>query len=1669
MFLTWMMKRSCVLVGFGSGRVSAGESRSTKRRGGAIAGVSAAAMLVSLSAVSGCGAGSIGEGIKGLSAMAVSLDAGQSYTFNVTTEGAPAVAWALSGADCTGAGCGTLSNAAGSTVVYTAPAAVSKAQSIALNAMVAGAPGVVASKAVISLSPHPLLTGVTLPATVAGASYSAALTVAGGTAPFQWSVASGSLPAGLALDPASGTLSGSPKQSGSYSFAVQMTDASANRTPVQATYSVSVAPAVDLSLSTTLPDATVGVTYKSTVAVSGGVGPYSCSVAGGSLPAGLTTTGCAVWGTPVAATDASVTIHVIDEGLGNASAVGTVKIKVAPQGLQLATTTLPSATVGLNYHAAIAVTGGVAPYACSLASGALPVGLTLGSCSIDGRYLSASAGAFTIRVSDSSAPAQTVSGSLKIGLIGPPLQLLTGALAAGRVGVSYTDRLSVLGGTAPYTCHVSGGALPAGFSLSACAVSGVPVNAGSGSVTFTVTDSSSPGNSVSNSAAWTIAAAAPSALSMATSNLPAGIVGALYGAPLNVAGGTAPYNCSITGGALPAGLALSGCLVVGTPSTAGSGAATIRVADAGSPAMATAGSVRWSVAAAPVAALTLVSGSLPGGVVGTSYSGSIGIQGGTAPYSCSITAGTLPSGVTLSGCSVDGTPRVAGSGSITLRVTDAESPAVSTTGVVSWSVAPAALALAKNSLPNGTAGVFYKSGFTLSGGVKPYTCSLTGGTLPAGMKLDYCTVLGTPTTAGAVTITVEAHDASEPASVVSGPVNLTIAPSVLTLGDAVLPNAIDGQPYAGSLSASGGTAPYQYSVVGGALPTGLSLGANGAVSGVATVAGSASFTAKVVDSGSPQISATHIFVITATAPALSLGTGALPAATVGQVYNAALKITGGTAPYSCSLLTGALPSGMMLSGCALAGTATTAGGSSVTIRVTDSGTPTQNASGAITLAVNAQPLTITPTQLPPGLINTAYSAALHVTGGVGADSCKLTSGALPAGLQMNAATCTIAGTPTAAGTNTVAVMVTDTNTPVADSATITLQLSVTAGAMSVTTASVANPVLGQVYTQAIQVTGGQAPYSFSIASGALPHGLSLAANGVVSGTPTAAGASSFVVGVTDSETSPQTVSRQFAPMVVYATGANNAQLSGSYAFLVQGYDAAQGSDLPYQTATAGSFVADGNGLVTSGEMDANHQSSTAGSGAAVPQHLIGTYEVGADDRGLVTLTTLQSDGSTGATITYEIAAAGEAPANGSTNPADVAASGGSPMQAAGAPGVLLLQDTAAFAQGLTGSYAFGMKGDTPCLTTCVVGITGGPVAEVGEFTAKAGAITGGVADSNLGAVVNANAALTGSYGSADASGRLQLTLNTANTPAGVYPTSYAAYVVNGNEALLLSTDSHATHVLLSGTAQVQTQSSFSNASMSGAVVGYENAAVDPGMLGVSLAAVNTAPVATVFRTTATADGNCSVTNADVAGGASLVSAVTAAGVNGDGITALLGAKQSTGAASCAVAANGRGVLTAPTPSSTVTGALGATGLTTSAGAPRVFYLIAPNRGYFLETGYAALGSFEPQAGAPFSGASLSGTYRFGTGAPSSAVSVGSSGVALANGSGSAVFTLDTGLTSQGLLGTGASQTNAYSLTDAVAGRFSMGTSVLYSLSPNRFVQIDLSPNAVSPSVGLMQR
>jgi hypothetical protein len=161
------------------------------------------------------------------------------------------------------------------------------------------------------------------------------------------------------------------------------------------------------------------------------------------------------------------------------------------------------------------------------------------------------------------------------------------------------------------------------------------------------------------------------------------------------------------------------------------------------------------------------------------------------------------------------------------------------------------ITLSPATLPDGTVGTAYAGGpVTASGGTGPYTFAVTLGTFPTGLNLAADgTITGTPTAAGTFSFTVTATDTvfctgSLAYQII---VNPFLCPTI-TVDPPTLPSGTIGTAYAGGpVTASGGTGPYTFAVTSGTFPTGLTLAADGTITGTSTAIGTFNFTVTATD------------------------------------------------------------------------------------------------------------------------------------------------------------------------------------------------------------------------------------------------------------------------------------------------------------------------------------------------------------------------------------------------------------------------------------------------------------------------------------------------------------------------------------------------------------------------------------------------------------------------------------------------------------------------------------------------------------------------------------------------------------------------------------------------------------------------------------------------------
>jgi large repetitive protein len=784
----------------------------------------------------------------------------------------------------------------------------------------------------------------------------------------------------------------------------------------------------------------------------------------------------------------------------SASATAALSLTINPAALGITTSSLPAGTVGVAYSQALGASGGSPPYSWSVASGALPAGLSLApGGTISGTPGSAGPSSFTVRVTDSTSASATAALSLTINP--PALGITTSSLPAGTVGVAYSQALGASGGSPPYSWAVASGALPAGLSLApGGTISGTPGTAGPSSFTVRVTDSAS----ASATAALSLTIN-PAALAITTSSLPAGTVGVAYSQALGASGGSPPYSWAVASGALPAGLSLApGGTISGTPGTAGSSSFTVRVTDSASASAAAALSLTINPPS-----LGITTSSLPAGTVGVAYSQALAASGGSPPYSWSLLSGALPAGLTLSTAGIiSGTAPSKGLFGFSVLVTD--NAGVKATQTLAIQIQAAPLLITVLSLPVSTVGAGYSQTLTATGGSPPFSWSVISGSIPPGLALDPAgAISGTPKTAGSYTFTIQVLDNVGNGATMGYAITINAAVSIQTSS---LADALIGAPYSQQLVAFQGTPPYAWSLTAGALPGGIRLDSSGgSLSGTPTVLGSFSFTLRAVDS--VHAFAERQFHMTTTAGLIITTAPVLAAATVGLQYGQSLNAAGGSPPYIWSISSGGLPAGVTLNTAtgALSGVPSAAGSFQFTVDLSDS--LARRASKQFSLPVAAALGISSAPALPPATAGAAYSQALTATGGTPPFLWGIVSGGLPAGLSFNAGTATISGVPTLGGTFVFAVQVTDNNSVTASKQ---FTLAVTSN-LSITTASpLPDATAGLSYTRSLTATGGVPPYLWAVKTGSLPPGLVLdPATRAISGTPNANGTFAFTLQVTD--------------------------------------------------------------------------------------------------------------------------------------------------------------------------------------------------------------------------------------------------------------------------------------------------------------------------------------------------------------------------------------------------------------------------------------------------------------------------------------------------------------------------------------------------------------------------
>ncbi|MES2987141.1 MAG: putative Ig domain-containing protein [Pseudomonadota bacterium] len=806
--------------------------------------------------------------------------------------------------------------------------------------------------------------------------------------------------------------------------------------------------------------ATVGTAYSETFTFTGGTQPFTNYQVTG-LPAGVQATNSGgntieIAGTPTSAGNFTLTVSATDasSGTGPFGASQNFTLVVAGPAFTMTpgagTLTAPYAT---SYTQAFTASGGVGPFTYAL-SGALPAGLTFSGNTLSGTATAPGSYPVTVTATDTGSTGAgapfTIVQNYTIDVPAPTITIAPATLPGGTVGSSYSQAATASGGAASYGYAVTAGAVPPGLTLSAGGVlAGTPTAGGTFNFTLTATDAYGQ----AGSRAYSLAIGAAT-VTLPSTTLAGGQVGGAYNAPLNPAsGGTAPYSYAVSAGALSGGMTLSASGVLsGTPTASGTFTFSVTVTDSSTGAGPYSATQSYSVQIeqeVPVA--NAVSATAAYG--STANAITLNITGGVAA-SVAIAAGPANGTAVASGTGITYTPRAGYAGTDSFSYTATNAGGTSAPATVTISVASPTITIAANGPLTATAGAAYSRTFTFSGGAQPFSGyqvrNLPAGLAISGSSANSVTVSGTPTNAGSFALAVSGTDASTG----NGPFTTEQGFTLVINAPALALTPATGSftaPYAAAFSqaitATGGTGPHSYALTGN-LPAGITLNAStGLLSGSPTASGTFSFSVTATDTGSTGAGAPFTvegnYSLNVVAPVVTVTPGALPTATAGSAYTATLTATGGVAPYRFVLGGGALPAGLSLSAAGnVSGTPTATGNFAFAVNVADANG--QAGVANLTLIVANPAITITPATLPNGTQGTVYSQRLTATGGLAPYRFAVSSGTLPAGLTINAASGEIAGTPTGSGDTSFAITVTDSTSGTPSTATISYTLQILA-------------------------------------------------------------------------------------------------------------------------------------------------------------------------------------------------------------------------------------------------------------------------------------------------------------------------------------------------------------------------------------------------------------------------------------------------------------------------------------------------------------------------------------------------------------------------------------------------------------------------------------------------
>ncbi len=492
--------------------------------------------------------------------------------------------------------------------------------------------------------------------------YADTLEAEGGDEEYTWKRVAGALPAGITLS-SGGVLSGTPTAEGDFGFTVEV--ASGGQT-ARRDLGIQVTAVTDPPVITTssLPEGMVGQPYADTLEATGGSGFYQWSTAT-ALPTGLVLdTDGVLQGVPEVADTLNLEITVNSGGL---SASRTLTLRLQWDTLSITTTELPGIPFQNEWADTLRAAGGDGDYTWSVTAGELPDGLELVDSTgvLTGYPTELGTRAITVEVE--SGDGQVASRDYTAEVVPGPVNILNDSIAEGKPGLPYLDTLRAEGGNGIFVWGLGVGSapLPAGITLNPTTgvLSGTPAESG---LNLTVFAARAQGTDPPIVGEKSLPLLVQFPLVLGPDTLPNAVRGLPYLGQLEAEGGARGYTYTIEEGALPDGLALDLLtgIVSGVPADTGLFEVTYRV---------TTRDGEKATAEIPLTVyepLVVGAGELPSGTVGVAYAETPTVTGGDGTYTWSLTAGALPTGLSLNEKTgeISGTPVAEGTFAFNLTV-----------------------------------------------------------------------------------------------------------------------------------------------------------------------------------------------------------------------------------------------------------------------------------------------------------------------------------------------------------------------------------------------------------------------------------------------------------------------------------------------------------------------------------------------------------------------------------------------------------------------------------------------------------------------------------------------------------------------------------------------------------------------------------------------------------------------------------------------------------------------------------------------------------------------------------------------------------------------------------------------------------------------------------------